>query len=129
MNLIDKTVGDRIRSRRINLGLSQIDLAEKIGVRFQQVQKYEKGTNRVAASRLWQIAEALNVGVAYFFEGLGDAARPVHCDAHSADDGAIPEIVGMLRRLPDTKKDAVRSLLRAFDDETKGPPTLSKAET
>lgn len=63
----DKRVGEMLRERRIDLGLSQQKLAEKIGVTFQQVQKYERGVNRVSASRLQQLSSALQVSVSYFF--------------------------------------------------------------
>ncbi|WP_422108184.1 helix-turn-helix domain-containing protein [Agrobacterium tumefaciens] len=68
-NPIDAEVGVRIRSRRRTIGLSQGKLAEALGVTFQQVQKYEKGTNRVGASRLQNLANALRVPVEYFFYG------------------------------------------------------------
>ena len=67
---VDTHVGQRVRARRKMLGLSQEALGAALGVSFQQVQKYEKGTNRAGASRLWQISEALKVPVQYFFEGL-----------------------------------------------------------
>lgn len=70
----DVAVGERIRAFRKNSNLSQTELANQIGVTFQQVQKYEKGTNRVGAGRLTQIAHALDVPIMAFFEGL---ARPV----------------------------------------------------
>jgi transcriptional regulator with XRE-family HTH domain len=66
---IDVIVGKRIRLRRLQLSLSQTDLGQKLGVAFQQVQKYEKGTNRIGASRLQQISHILQVPVAFFFEG------------------------------------------------------------
>lgn len=69
----DILVGQRIRMRRNMLKVSQEKLAEAIGVSFQQVQKYEKGTNRIGASRLQQIADALNVSPTVFFEGTGSA--------------------------------------------------------
>lgn len=69
-NSIDKHVGARVRMRRTMLDMSQTDLADKIGLTFQQIQKYEKGTNRIGASRMVQIAEALNVTPPFFFEGL-----------------------------------------------------------
>lgn len=65
----DRHVGQRIRSRRVMLGMSQAKLAQALGVTFQQVQKYEKGTNRIGASRLQQIAGILSVPVEFFFEG------------------------------------------------------------
>ena len=67
---IDITVGARITSQRLSNGMTQSDLATAIGVSFQQVQKYERGSNRVSASRLWLIAEALNVPMTYFFDGV-----------------------------------------------------------
>ena len=67
----DRHVGARMRERRIMLGLTQHEMAELIGVTYQQAHKYEKGINRVAAGRLYQIAQALGVEVGYFFEGLG----------------------------------------------------------
>jgi transcriptional regulator with XRE-family HTH domain len=68
-NPIDKHVGARIRMRRLMLGMSQTALAQGLGLTFQQIQKYEKGINRVGASRLQQIAHILQVPVEFFFEG------------------------------------------------------------
>ena len=67
---VDRYVGARMRERRIMLGLTQQQMAELIGVTYQQAHKYEKGINRVAAGRLYNIAQALGVEVGYFFEGL-----------------------------------------------------------
>ena len=74
-NPIDRHVGSRVRLRRMLLGVSQEKLGEALGLTFQQIQKYEKGTNRISASRLQNIAKILGVQVAFFFEGapLGDA--------------------------------------------------------
>jgi transcriptional regulator with XRE-family HTH domain len=66
---IDQYVGNRVRTRRLALGMSQTKLADAIGLTFQQVQKYEKGTNRMGSSRLMQIAHVLEVPVTFFFEG------------------------------------------------------------
>src|SRR5258707_15896772 len=68
-NPIDKHVGSRVRMRRMMLGMSQEKLGDALGLTFQQVQKYEKGTNRIGASRLQQISQILQVPVAFFFEG------------------------------------------------------------
>jgi transcriptional regulator with XRE-family HTH domain len=68
----DTEVGRRVRSRRLECKLSQTDLADKIGVTFQQVQKYEKGVNRIGAGRLQRISEALTVPVSFFFNAVGD---------------------------------------------------------
>src|SRR5215469_10650240 len=75
---VDDHVGERIRERRIMLGLTQQQLAELIGVTYQQAHKYERGINRVSAGRLYEIARVLNTPITYFYEGLGEQApRPV----------------------------------------------------
>ena len=68
----DDFVGRRIRERRVMLGLTQQQLAEMIGVTYQQAHKYERGINRVSAGRLYEIARALNTPITYFYEGLGE---------------------------------------------------------
>ena len=79
-NLIDKQVGARVRMRRLMLGMSQEKLANALGLTFQQVQKYEKGSNRIAASRLQELAGILQVPVGFFFDGpvlpKGTASSP-----------------------------------------------------
>jgi len=87
-NPVDKYVGSRVRMRRIMLGLSQEKLGDALGLTFQQIQKYEKGTNRIGASRLHQIADILQVPVSFLFEGgptssttvegLGEAPSPAY---------------------------------------------------
>ena len=67
---VDIHVGKRIRQRRWINGTTQQQLAEAVGIKFQQIQKYETGMNRVSASRLWDIAKVLNVDVSFFFEGI-----------------------------------------------------------
>ena len=74
-NPVDLHVGRRIRLRRKVLGVSQERLAENLGLTFQQVQKYERGTNRVSASKLYQIARSLETTVAHFFEGVPDPLK------------------------------------------------------
>ncbi len=73
-NPIDKHVGSRVRMRRMMLSMSQEKLGDALGLTFQQVQKYEKGTNRIGASRLQQISNILQVPVAFFFEGAPELA-------------------------------------------------------
>jgi transcriptional regulator with XRE-family HTH domain len=70
-NAVDRRLGQRVRTRRLEIGMSQERLAELLGVTFQQVQKYEKGVNRMAASRLFAISSALDMPIARFFEGIG----------------------------------------------------------
>ena len=72
---VDVHVGKKVRHRRWVTGTTQQQLAEKVGIKFQQIQKYETGMNRVSASRLWDIANVLNVHVSFFFEGLDESER------------------------------------------------------
>ena len=78
---VDVHVGKRIRHRRWMNGTTQQQLAEAVGIKFQQIQKYETGMNRVSASRLWDIAQVLNAPVSYFFEGL---------EAQPSDESPVP---------------------------------------
>jgi len=80
-NPTDKYVGSRVRMRRLMLHMSQERLADQLGLTFQQVQKYEKGTNRIGASRLQQISHILQVPVSFFFEGA-----PTNANATRVDD-------------------------------------------
>ncbi len=90
-NPIDKHVGSRVRMRRMMLGMSQEKLGDALDLTFQQVQKYEKGTNRIGASRLQQIADILQVAVAFFFEGAPHAADGSHFEG--AADAPSPAYV------------------------------------
>jgi transcriptional regulator with XRE-family HTH domain len=100
-NPTDKHVGQRVRMRRLMLGMSQDKLAHAIGLTFQQVQKYEKGNNRISSSRMLQIASALQVAPPFFFEGASGQAETL-------DHGSIPEVSEML-----ATKDGL-GLVRAF---------------
>lgn len=71
---VDRHVGRRVQEKRLGLGLSQTALGKAVGVSFQQMQKYEKGQNRISASKLFEIADFLNVGIPYFFDGY--SSRP-----------------------------------------------------
>ena len=66
---VDVHVGKRVRHRRWMVGMTQQQLADKVGIKFQQIQKYETGMNRISASRLWDISDALGVTISFFFEG------------------------------------------------------------
>ena len=93
-NLIDKHVGRRIRWRRRELKLSQEKLGEMLGLTFQQVQKYEKGVNRISAGRLFDVAQVLDVGIGYFYQGVeevGDLAA-----LGVAEDDAQSDLAGMI---------------------------------
>lgn len=97
---VDVHVGKRIRHRRWMNGTTQQQLAEQVGIKFQQIQKYETGMNRVSASRLWDIATVLNVPVSFFFEGL---------DAEAQTDASKTDMPGDIL----TDKEALE-LLRSY---------------
>lgn len=109
----DLHVGARIRLRRRALGLTQEGLATLLGLTFQQVQKYERGVNRVSASKLQAIAEAMDISVCYFFEGLpgqpvGDGATVAQM---SGDFLTLPDAHEFLEVLPKTAPQIRRHLL------------------
>ena len=86
-NPVDLHVGARVRMRRKFLGMSQEGLAETIALTFQQVQKYERGSNRISASKLYEISKALKAPVAYFFEGYGENEAVEGCSEAEAEQG------------------------------------------
>ncbi|MEW5704076.1 MAG: helix-turn-helix transcriptional regulator [Pseudomonadota bacterium] len=91
-NPVDIHVGGRVRLRRTLLGMSQEKLAKALGLTFQQVQKYERGTNRIGASRLHELSQALDVPVAFFFDDLdaGSGAAPAFTGGYLHEDAAPP---------------------------------------
>jgi transcriptional regulator with XRE-family HTH domain len=110
---IDFHLGKRMRRRRRLLGLTQQQLAMACGVRFQQIQKYECGANRVSAGRLWRIAGALEVPVNYFFEGLeGQPALPGPTRDESAD------LVQTYRQLGEQPRQRLLDLARSLHRDT-----------
>ena len=88
-NDIDLHLGKRLRRRRRLLGLTQQQLADAVGVRFQQIQKYECGANRISAARLWRLAEALEVPVGYFYDGLSATGEPRDSFGERAEGGEV----------------------------------------
>ena len=108
-NPVDRHVGLRIRLRRKELGISQEKLAESIGLTFQQVQKYERAANRVSASKLWEVARALNTNINYFYEGLGtDSAAAVRPPSSLEDFLLTTEGMELARYFPQIPKTRVR---------------------
>lgn len=125
-NPIDVHVGLRIRLRRKEMGVSQEKLAEAIGLTFQQVQKYERAANRVSASKLYEMARALETSTTYFFEGLADAAtlapgEPAGGQAHMQAFLLTPEGVELASAFPKIPQPKVRrrilDLVRAMTEE------------
>ena len=121
----DLHVGKRLRRRRRLLGMTQQDLASMVGVRFQQIQKYECGANRVTASRLYDLSRALNVSVQYFFDGLGlDALQGTAAnDAERLDADILSqketlELVRAYYRLGERPRRRLLDLAKALETES-----------
>ena len=87
---LDTNIGDRLRMRRLMLGMSQEALGEKLSLTFQQIQKYQKGTNWVSASRLYELAQALDEPVQYFFDGISAEDEAVLHEAIAEDTHLSP---------------------------------------
>jgi transcriptional regulator with XRE-family HTH domain len=114
---VDRYVGARIRERRILLGLTQQQMAELIGVTYQQAHKYEKGINRVASGRLYRIAQALGAEVSYFYEGLHAAGGFVP----SPSQRMLLDLARNFLNIPDPKhREAVAKLARALAEDENG---------
>lgn len=117
---VDVHVGKRIRHRRWLVGMTQQQLAESVGIKFQQIQKYETGANRVSASRLWDIADALEVEISFFFEGLeGGSAERNGSDAMPADILGDKEALDLVRSyyaIPENQRRRLFDLARVLSD-------------
>ena len=114
---VDAHVGKRIRHRRWMVGMTQQQLADKVGIKFQQIQKYETGMNRVSASRLWDIADTLGVGINFFFEGLDEAnaaARATEGDI--LGDKEAMELVRSYYAIPEAQRRRLFDLARVLSD-------------
>lgn len=114
---VDVHVGKRVRHRRWLAGMTQQQLAESVGIKFQQIQKYETGANRISASRLWDIAHALSVPVSYFFEGLDEAAKADTAMPGDllADKEAL-ELVRSYYAIPEQQRRRLFDLARVLSD-------------
>jgi len=128
---VDVYVGKRLRERRNVMGLSQENLADTVGITFQQVQKYERGANRLSASRLYDFARKLDVPIGFFFEGYEDSAAQSG-GMHEAAAGfeyedtssrEMLELAKAFRRIKDQKmKKSITDLIRSMAD---GSPVMS----
>ena len=129
-NPIDVHVGLQVRLRRKELKISQEKLAETLGLTFQQVQKYERGANRISASKLYEIARSLRVSIAWFFEGLSDPQAGRAKDAgenqppHAHNFLQTPEGIDLANAFPRIEDKQVRrklvDLIRALVEEDAG---------
>ena len=111
---VDRHVGAKVRERRLALGLTQQQVAEMLGVTYQQAHKYETGGNRISAGRLHQLARALEVGVGYFYEGLGsgEPARPTDRQRRTI------ELARSFAVLPRRQQEALAELVRTLAGES-----------
>ena len=118
-NPVDVHVGKRIRHRRWVSGTTQQQLADQVGIKFQQIQKYETGMNRVSASRLWDIAHARGVDVAFFFEGLDQADLATDANGMPSDILSDKEALELLRSyyaIPENQRRRLFDLARVLSD-------------
>lgn len=114
---VDVHVGKRVRHRRWMVGMTQQQLASQVGIKFQQIQKYETGMNRVSASRLWDIAEALDAPVSYFFDGLNGEEQDAQSPTPDllADKEAL-ELVRSYYAIPENQRKQLFELARVLSD-------------
>jgi len=130
-NPVDLHVGAKVRTRRKIVGFSQTELADAIGVTFQQVQKYERGANRISASKLWDIASKLKTSMAYFFDGYAEGETPdgfapsdsevfVHNFLMTTEGVELAEAFPRIKSAQQRRKilDLVKSLAADRDDQS-----------
>src|SRR5690554_2607829 len=101
---VDVHVGKRIRHRRWMLGMTLQQLADKVGIKFQQIQKYETGMNRVSASRLWDIARAVDVPVSFFFDGLQEGSGQEVIEGDIFADKEALQLVRAYYSMPEAQR-------------------------
>jgi transcriptional regulator with XRE-family HTH domain len=120
---VDVHVGKRVRHRRWMVGMTQQQLGDIVGIKFQQIQKYETGMNRISASRLWDIAQALGVSISFFFEWFDEeSAAPERTEAATeqrgdllADKEAL-ELVRSYYAIPEAQRRRLFDLARVLSD-------------
>lgn len=119
---VDVHVGKRVRHRRWMVGMTQQQLGDLVGIKFQQIQKYETGMNRISASRLWDIAQALGVSISFFFEGFDEdeaAVAPAVAVAERGDllaDKEALELVRSYYAIPEAQRRRLFDLARVLSD-------------
>ena len=99
---VDIHVGQRLRERRCFKGMTQAQLAAEVSVKFQQIQKYETGKNRISSSRLWEFAGALEVPISFFFDGLEDAEQPRNLGG--AGGRELLAVVRIFKAIPEAQR-------------------------
>ncbi len=136
-NLIDKHVGRRVRWRRRELKLSQEALAGRVGLTFQQVQKYERGANRVSAGRLYELAQALETSIDYFYQGAEEVSAAL--EVGMAEDGRefsglidsdAVDLVVAFQSIPDPElRKSILSMVRQSAEAFESPPRDERKNT
>ena len=112
---VDVYVGQRVRQLRCLAGITQQQLGDKVGIKFQQIQKYETGTNRISASRMWDIAAAMEVPVSFFFEGIdGQAPDTGEARADILTDKEALELVRAYYAIPEDQRRKLFDLARVL---------------
>jgi transcriptional regulator with XRE-family HTH domain len=120
-HLVDVHVGQRLRERRQMMGATQEQVADQVGVRFQQVQKYETAENRISASRLWEIARVLDVPITHFFEGLAGDRRDMNRAPRPVPVGEDARaLVRAYFTIPRTQRRQLLNLARSLGDAAPG---------
>lgn len=120
-HLVDVHVGRRVRQRRWMHGITQQHLADRLGITFQQVQKYESGGNRISASRLWEISTALDSPIEYFFQGIDDqAAGAGEVQGDILRDKEAIALVSAYFSMPEVQRQRLFDLARALGAEPGG---------
>jgi transcriptional regulator with XRE-family HTH domain len=135
---VDAHVGARVRARRILMGLSQGDLGKLLGITFQQIQKYERGVNRIGAGRLFEMARILSVGLPYFYEGMMEGT-PRRASGFAEDPAPAPtatqflstpegtQLVSAYLRIADPKvRRRVLDLVKSMANESKAARSKKK---
>ncbi len=120
-HIVDIHVGKRIRQRRWLIGKTQQQLGENVGIKFQQIQKYETGSNRVSASRLWEIADALDVPVTFFFDGLDHSVEVPARKSRSmplelSEDREAMDLVRSYYAIPENQRRRLFELARVLSE-------------
>jgi transcriptional regulator with XRE-family HTH domain len=114
---VDVHVGKRVRHRRWMVGMTQQQLADKVGIKFQQIQKYETGMNRISASRLWDISDALGVPISFFFEGLDSRSQIVEeIDGDILADKEALMLVRSYYAIPEAQRRRLFDLAKVLSD-------------
>lgn len=114
---VDVHVGKRIRHRRWMVGMTQQQLADSVGIKFQQIQKYETGMNRVSASRLWDVARTLGVKIDFFFEGLtGEDASAASIETDILANKEAMELIRAYYAIPEAQRKRLFDLARVLSD-------------